>query len=81
MLLLLNGSETKVLCFKLFLKELIALEAVQLLFLKIIHHPVLFKTQHFGGWILYPSSCGTYSVGPNAPEGENKIQSSKCCVF
>jgi hypothetical protein len=25
----------------------------------------LFKTQHFGDWILSPSSGGTYSVGPN----------------
>jgi hypothetical protein len=26
---------------------------------------LLFKTQYFGGWILSPSSGGTYSVGSN----------------
>jgi hypothetical protein len=26
---------------------------------------LLFKTQHFEGWILSPSSGGMYSVGPN----------------
>jgi hypothetical protein len=36
-----------------------------IVFLDVIHRPVLFKTQRFGDWILSPSSGGTYSVGPN----------------
>jgi hypothetical protein len=33
--------------------------------LDIIHGPVFYLKQHFGHWILSPTSGTTYSVGPN----------------
>jgi hypothetical protein len=35
-----------------------------IVFLDITHCPVLFKRQHFGDWILPPTSGGTYPGGP-----------------